>query len=136
MVLLLKAGGHLAHLHGAALAAGARQDVVVEEIEQLDLAARLLNGAQRLLGESLAVAALSTCANGHNLELCHEEPLSWDVGCLARGTGLAGLAHASLMVGGGVLAVFVCRDETASGVWMRVVQTHGGVRRAPAAAAP
>jgi hypothetical protein len=38
VVLLLKAGGHLAHLHGAALAAGARQDVVVVEVDELYLA--------------------------------------------------------------------------------------------------
>lgn len=68
MVLLLEAGGHLAHLHGAALAAGAGQDVVVKEVDELDLAARLLDRAESLLGESLAVAAVPTGADGHDLE--------------------------------------------------------------------
>ena len=68
VVLLLQAGAHLAHLHGAALAAGAGQDVVVEEVDELDLAAGLLDGAERLLGEHLAVAPMPTCANSHNLK--------------------------------------------------------------------
>ena len=68
VVLLLEAGGHLAHLHGATLAAGAGQDAVVKEVDELDLSARLLDRAEGLLGESLAVAAVPTGADGHDLE--------------------------------------------------------------------
>ena len=68
VVLLLEAGTHLAHLHGAALAAGAGQDVVVKEVDELDLSARLLDRAEGLLGKGLAVAAMPARADCHDLE--------------------------------------------------------------------
>lgn len=68
VVFLLQAGAHLSHLHGAALATGAGQDVVVEQIDQLDLAASLAHRAKGLFGQSLAVATVPTGTNRHHFK--------------------------------------------------------------------
>ena len=68
VIFLLQAGAHLSHLHGAALAAGAGQDVVIEQIDQLDLAAGLAHCAKGLLSQSLAVATVPTGTNRHHFK--------------------------------------------------------------------
>ena len=81
VIFLLQAGAHLSHLHGAALAAGTGQDVVIEQIDQLDLAARLAHCAKGLFGQSLAVAAVPASTNSHHLKRHNRsspEPLGTD----------------------------------------------------------
>lgn len=75
VVFLLQAGAHLSHLHGAALATGAGQDVVVEQIDQLDLAASLAHRAKGLFGQSLAVATVPTGTNRHHFKRHGVAPL-------------------------------------------------------------
>ena len=69
LVLLGGIHGDLTHLHGAALAADAVLDVVIEEVDHLDLCAGLLAGEQGFLNENFAVAVVTAGDDAENFHL-------------------------------------------------------------------
>ena len=67
VILVLLTHLDLTHLNGAALAAGAVLDVIVEQVDHLDLSAALLASQQSFLQQSLRVAAVTTGTDTQNL---------------------------------------------------------------------